>query len=70
MTYFQRVAGMKRFRLPWRRAVADDAHDTPGRLPRKTFPSGVKLLYSPDNSAIEYVTPHIHVEKRTLISLA
>ncbi|SPO01801.1 uncharacterized protein DNG_04474 [Cephalotrichum gorgonifer] len=40
---------MKRF-LPRRRVVDGDQHNSPTHSPRKTFPSGIKLLYSPENN--------------------
>lgn len=39
--------------LPGRKA--GDQDDPPLRLPKETFPSGIKLLYCPKDSAIEYV---------------
>lgn len=49
---FQRVAEMKRFFPLRRRAANQDQHD-----PKRTFPFGIKLLYSADDGTIEYVIP-------------
>ncbi|RYO85586.1 hypothetical protein DL764_009146 [Monosporascus ibericus] len=48
---------MKRL-LPLRKAAAGDQDDPPNRLPREIFPSGIKPLCSPEDSAIDIVFVH------------
>jgi hypothetical protein len=45
---------MKRF-LGRRQTSAKNQDNTPEYPPRKIFPSGIELLYGPDDGTIEYV---------------
>ncbi|RYP49165.1 hypothetical protein DL769_011116 [Monosporascus sp. CRB-8-3] len=48
---------MKRL-LPLRKVAAGDKDDPPNRLPREIFPSGIKPLCSPEDSAIDIIFVH------------
>lgn len=56
------LAGMHKLLYWWQKAAAGD-QDNPPTGPiatsssKKTFPSGIKLLYNPEDSVIEYVHP-------------
>ncbi|KAA8642375.1 hypothetical protein EYZ11_009972 [Aspergillus tanneri] len=51
------VARMKR-RLRRQRVTTKDQDNTPQRRPRKAFPAGLKLLYSPDDGTIDIIFLH------------
>ncbi|RYP02565.1 hypothetical protein DL765_010728 [Monosporascus sp. GIB2] len=53
----QHVAKVKRL-LPLRKVAAGDQDDPPSRLPREVFPSGIKPLCSPEDSAIDIIFVH------------
>ncbi|KAK4164409.1 hypothetical protein QBC43DRAFT_262507 [Cladorrhinum sp. PSN259] len=54
---FRHVAKMKRL-LPLRNAATGSRDDPPGGLSRDIFPSGIKTLCSPEESAIDIVFVH------------
>ncbi|KAK4206341.1 hypothetical protein QBC37DRAFT_133662, partial [Rhypophila decipiens] len=53
----QYMEKMKRL-LPLRKAAAGDQDEPPNRLSREIFPSGIRPLCSPDDSAIDIVFVH------------
>ncbi|OKO90002.1 hypothetical protein PENSUB_13543 [Penicillium subrubescens] len=63
------VARIKRFlRRP--RAVTKDQDITPQRPSKKAFPAGLKLLYSPNDGAIEQrPEPHLHNILRSTLGI-